>query len=257
MAISFIQLQVFILIFARILGLFMEAPIFSEKMFSRNVKNAFMFFFAFLLWFVVPFSGEQLPPNVPLFIIAFLNEFMVGFIIGFIAKIVFAGVEAAGEIMGAQMGLSVSSMLDPTTGSQTSLPTKLLRWVVIIVFFIVDGHHFMLVALERSFRMLPLMNSWNIQPAAEQIVFLGVNIFAIGVQLAAPIILTIFLIDFAFGLISRVAPQVNVFMLGFQLKPPVGVFIFLLTIPLLVERVIWIVSLIVEKYLNVMFYFKM
>ena len=85
---------------------------------------------------------------------------------------------------------------------------------------------------------------------------LGVHIFAIGIQLAAPVILTIFILDLAFGLISRVAPQVNVFMLGFQLKPPVGTFIFLLTIPLLIERVIWLISKIVEEYAQLLFYLR-
>ena len=68
--------------------------------------------------------------------------------------------------------------------------------------------------------------------------------------------MTIFLIDFAFGLISRVAPQVNVFMLGFQLKPPVGVFILLLMVPLLVESVVSLISMMIQEYTRVLYFLR-
>jgi flagellar biosynthesis protein FliR len=100
------------------------------------------------------------------------------------------------------------------------------------------------------------LNSWDISNGAQPIIDLGVNIFAIGLQLAAPVILTIFLIDFAFGMISRVAPQVNVFMLGFQLKPPVGTLILLLTLPLLTERIVWLINMMTEEYTRVLMYLR-
>ena len=49
----------------------------------------------------------------------------------------------------------------------------------------------------------------------------------IGLKLAAPIILVIFIVDFSFGILNKVAEQVNVFQLGFQVKPSVAIIIFL------------------------------
>ena len=79
------------------------------------------------------------------------------------------------------------------------------------------------------------------------------SIFAIGISLSAPIVLTIFLLDFAFGLVSRVAPQVNVFMLGFQLKPPLGEIVTLLIAPLLVERMVYILSQMVTELTQIFY----
>ena len=39
-----------------------------------------------------------------------------------------------------------------------------------------------------------------------------------GVQLAAPMMVTLFLTDVALGILTRVAPTLNVFVLGFPLK---------------------------------------
>lgn len=256
MLISAVQIQVFMLILARILGLMVEVPIFSDRTISRTFKVIFIFTFAFLIWFVAPFNGKLLPQDPILFQIALLNEFMVGLILATVVRIIFEGVEAAGDLMGAQMGLSVASMLDPATGSQTTVTARIFRWVVIILFLMIDGHHFILTALYRSFDILPMLNTWNLAAGGRELADLGVNIFAIAIQLSAPVLLVIFLLDFCFGLVSRVAPQVNVFQLGFQMKPALGMFIFMLMIPLLLERVLWLLNMMVEKLSIILFYMR-
>ena len=256
MIITMVQVQVLMLIVARILGLMVEVPIFSDRTISKSFKMAFIFTFAFLLWFVVPFNADLLPKQPELYILSLVNEFMIGFMLASVVRIIFEGVEAAGDLMGSQMGLSVASMLDPSTGAQTTVTAKIFRWIIIILFLSIDGHHFILTALYRSFDILPMLNSWNIGAGCMEIANLGANIFAIAIQLSAPILLVIFLLDFCFGLISRVAPQVNVFQLGFQVKPALGMMVLLLMIPLLMERVLWLINMMIEKLSVILFYMR-
>jgi flagellar biosynthesis protein FliR len=256
MVISFVQIQVFMLIAARIIGLFMVAPLFSSKQLASIYKMTFIFMFSFLLWFVVPFTPQKLPSDYILFLIALFNEFFIGILLGSVVSFIFNGIEAAGELMGAQMGLSVSAMLDPTTGSQTTITARLLQMIVLMLFLMVDGHHFLLTALYKSYDALPMLYSWNLTLGAREVADMGAQIFAIGIQLSAPILLTIFLLDFAFGLISRVAPQVNVFQLGFQVKPVLGIFVLMLMIPLLLERIVWILNMMIEKLTVLMMYLR-
>lgn len=251
-----VQIQVFMLILARVLGLMVEVPIFSDRTISKSFKMVFIFTFAFLIWFVAPFNGNLLPRDPLMFQIALVNEFIIGLVLATVVRIIFEGIEAAGDLMGAQMGLSVASMLDPATGAQTTVTAKIFRWTVIMLFFMIDGHHFILTALYRSFDILPMLNSWNIAAGGREIADLGINIFAIAIQLSAPILLVIFLLDFCFGLISRVAPQVNVFQLGFQMKPALGMSVFLLMIPLLLERVLWILNMMIEKLSIILLYMR-
>ena len=254
---SVVQLEIFLLIIARIAGIFVTAPIFSDNTISRTFKTALMFSIAFLLWFVIPFPEQKLPNDMFIFMVAVGQEFLIGYLLGSVTRIIFNGVEAAGDMMGAQMGLSVASMLDPSTGRQTVVTARLLRWVIVIIFLTVDGPHFILTALYKSYDALPLLQSWNFSGASNHIAGMVTDIFAIAVQLAAPILLVIFLLDFAFGLVSRVAPQVNVFQLGFQMKPALGMFVFMLMIPLLMERVVWIISLMVERLTAIFFYMNL
>ena len=53
-----------------------------------------------------------------------------------------------------------------------------------------------------------------------QIAFTG--IFAAAIEVCAPVLLAVLLTDVAFGLVSRVMPQLNVFAVGFPAKVHVG-----------------------------------
>ncbi|GBR76590.1 flagellar biosynthetic protein FliR [Candidatus Termititenax persephonae] len=256
MVVNTLQLSIFLLIIARVAGIFMTVPILSDSTVSRSFKAVFMVTLTFLLWFVVPFPESRIPQDMGMFMLNVGLEFLIGYMLGMVTKIVFCGIEAAGDIMGAQMGLSVASMLDPSTGRQTVVTARILRQVVIMLFLMIDGLHFVLTALYKSYDALPLLQTWNFSAAANQIAGSVGDIFAVAVQLAAPILLVIFLLDFAFGLVSRVAPQINVFQLGFQMKPALGLFIFMLMIPLLLERITWIIGMMVERLMSVFFYMQ-
>ena len=53
-----------------------------------------------------------------------------------------------------------------------------------------------------------------------QVAFSG--IFAAAIQICAPVLLALVLTDAAFGVVSRVVPQLNVFAVGFPAKVTVG-----------------------------------
>ena len=79
-----------------------------------------------------------------------------------------------------------------------------------------------LSALVQSFKILPPgipLSAIQISKGCWYVVSLGSYIFYLGVQLASPVLLIVFLVDFGFGLLNKVAEQVNVFQIGFQIKP--------------------------------------
>ena len=83
----------------------------------------------------------------------------------------------------------------------------------------------------------------------------GIVIFKMGVIVAAPIILVIFIVDFGFGLLNKIAEQVNVFQLSFQVKPTVSMIIILGISPVLADRIMGVfeeVMLLLNNVLIVM-----
>ncbi|MBI5399463.1 flagellar biosynthetic protein FliR [Candidatus Saganbacteria bacterium] len=236
MIISLPQLTVFLLIIARIAGIFLQAPIFTSRSFPVLGKVTLAIWITLLLWFVVPIY-RPLPAALPLLMLALVFEVALGFVIGFMVNFIFLALQAAGEIMDMQMGLSVATALDPIFGSVISIIGRLAFYIALIFFLAVNGHHLILSALHQSFTIIPVGKFANFTSPhlAMQMISLGTALWRSAIQLAGPIILMIFLIDFSFGIISRVAPQVNVFMLGFQVKPMVGLLGFSLCLPFIVK----------------------
>jgi len=238
MIISVAQIEVLVFILARIAGVFIQAPLFSSRSFPATAKIAFAVWLSIILWFVTPVS-PTLPGSLFSFALTATAEVAFGFLIGFICNLIFIAIQSAGEIIDLQMGLSVASALDPVFGSVISIIGRLTFFTALVVFILFNGHHLLLSAFHQSFSVLPagkIANFTSYQLTA-QLMNLGAALWMTAIKLAAPAILLIFLSDFTFGIVSRVAPQVNVFMLGFQVKPMLGLFGILLTLPFLIKYI--------------------
>lgn len=251
MILSTAQLQVLFFIIARIGGVFIQAPVFNSRSFSAPTKVVFCVWLAIVLWFVTPVTSV-LPTSLLGFVLTLAAEVAFGFAIGFIANLLFIAIQGAGEIIDMQMGLSVASALDPIFGAVISIIGRLVFFVSLIVFLEFDGHHMVLSAFHQSFSAIPAgkianFTSYNL---VAQLMGLGGALWLTAIKLAIPAVLLIFLADFTFGIVSRVAPQVNVFMLGFQVKPLLGLFAISLTLPFLVRYVGNLVGTIGEELIK-------
>jgi flagellar biosynthetic protein FliR len=232
------QLLFFFLILARIAGVFIQAPIFSSRSFPVFAKSALAIWLAIVLWFVIPIN-PIFPAGILDFLLSLIFEIAVGFTLGFICNLLFIAVQSAGELMDMQMGLSVASALDPVFGAVISVIGRLTFYLALVIFITADGHHMILSALHQSFSLLPAGKIANFASPAFglQMISFGSMLWMTAIKLAAPIILLVFVADFSFGIVSRVAPQVNVFMLGFQVKPLLGLAGLLLILPFIVKYI--------------------
>lgn len=183
------------------------------------------------LWFVIPVP-DTLPTSSVALAAALGTELMIGFFLGFLGRLVLLAIQSAGEMMDVQMGLSVANVLDPSLGVQISIIGRLLFLAGMFFFLSLNGHHVLLSALYRSFEVIPVSTIPTLH--AQSGAFLGTlgqTLWQVALQLAIPALVMLLMVDFGFGIVSRVAPQVNVFMLGFQIKPTVGIIAVFFMLP--------------------------
>ena len=69
----------------------------------------------------------------------------------------------------------------------------------------------------------------------DYLVLITSNIFLVGMQIAAPVLLATLGQDIILGTISKTAPQVNVFQMSFLFKPVLGALILTWILPMLME----------------------
>lgn len=159
-------------------------------------------------------------------------ELMVGIAMGMLVELFIAGVALGGDVVGMQMGLSAAALMDPASNVQLPVVAQFLRLVAMAVFFGVGGHIYTISALSDSLLFLPPGGVIHLSEGARTLAFLGSTIFVTAVQVVAPVIISLFLVNVSLAVVARAAPQINVFAVSFPLMISVGLLIIALVLSL-------------------------
>lgn len=223
------DLPVFLLLLLRLTGVFLTAPFWSSRMFPATVKGSLCLFLALSLWPTV--DGSFAPREPLLLAVAAARELAWGALAGFSAALCFAAVQLAGYYLDFELGLGIANVVDPTWGAPVPVAGTFLYLLALVVFLTVDGHHLLLAALVRSLRAIPPGASALAPAAAQGLLTQAGRMFVLGAELAAPLVIPMFLANLALGLVSRTVPQLNVFVVGLPLKAWLGVLFLVLALP--------------------------
>jgi flagellar biosynthesis protein FliR len=227
------QLVLFFMIFVRCTTLLSLAPVLGHMSVPVQVKASFGMFMSIVLYPLLAARHPEIDLHLFAMAIMAVQEALTGMVIGFAMSLVFAGVRAGGELIGFDLGLSIATAFDPETGSNNIIGA-FLYLALLLVFILINGHHFVLQAMVLSYDTIPLGGFSVAGPVAEQLIRMSGIMFVVGLKCAAPIIVASFLMNVALAILSRVAPQVNVFMVSFPVKIGVGVLVLMAAAPLLV-----------------------
>jgi len=228
------QLVLFLLIFSRVISLIAVAPILGNQSIPVQLKIALSFFIACVMFPIVSHGAPQVDVRLFAMVLMMVQEVAVGLLIGFAAGLIFAGVRYAGELMSFMMGFSLASVIDPESGEQNGVIGEFMYMMTLLVFLMINGHHFLLEALQMSYVSVPTGGFVMSAMVGSKIISLGGIVFMIAVKLAAPVMVAVFLVNVALAILARVSPQMNVFMLSFPLNIGVGVLVLVTTAPLIV-----------------------
>ena len=217
-------------VFVRISGLLVAAPFFGSRYVPVRVKVLFGFVLALLVAFTLP---TDLPDHAthPVGLVYYLMiEALTGLMLGYAAQFIFYTVQFASEIIGFQMGLSMAQVYNPIDGTQANSIGQLYLMVLLLLFLLLDGHHTLFRALVGSFEVVPLGGAELSFGGPVFLSWTG-RLFRNAMQLAAPFMIAIFLIDIALGIFARVVPQAELFSLSLPIKLMAGIFLLVVIAP--------------------------
>ncbi|MDH5671859.1 MAG: flagellar biosynthetic protein FliR [Myxococcales bacterium] len=164
------------------------------------------------------------PPasHEPLLLVgAGLGEIMVGSVIGLTVRVTLAAVEIAGTVAGFSMGLGFATSVDPTLGEATLPTTRLLGYFGALIFLVFEGHHAVVGAIVTSLQLAPPGAVMEVF-ASEAALGVGSSMLARGLQIAAPVVATMFIVQLGTALVARAAPRVQLFSLTFAVAVTIG-----------------------------------
>jgi flagellar biosynthetic protein FliR len=150
------------------------------------------------------------------------RESMIGLALAFSVRLVLGGVELAGQLAGFQLGFSYASLIDPQSGARNSVMSATYGLMALFVFLAIDAHHEMLRALAASYDAMPV-GAWHFEGNITLLIahMLGM-VFTVGLQLAAPVVLVLMIVELALGLMARTMPSLNLMVTGAPVRLIVG-----------------------------------
>ena len=175
------------------------------------------------------FSSLTLLGLVPLT----FKEVLIGLFLGFNAKFMFESFQFAGRLISTQMGLGMANLVDPDNGQPVTPFGNIYSFMAIVFFLSLNGHHFMISALYKSFELAPVYSVDLLHPMAKiKMMTMFNGIFAIGIKLAAPVMATLFLIEVCMAIMARVVPKMNIFFIGMPIRLAVGTLVVIASFPM-------------------------
>jgi flagellar biosynthetic protein FliR len=226
---------VFLLVLVRVAGVLMLAPVFGSQTVPAPVKIFLSLVLAMLFYPLVKAQGGAVPEGTGALAVAVAGELAVGLLIGFAAALLFAGVQFGGHLIDQELGLLQANLLDPVLNEQISILGQFKVLLATLVWLLINGHHLLIASISDSFRAVPLMGLRFTEGAAMHLSdTLMRDFFRMGVGIAAPALVTLFLITIAMAFMARTAPEMNVFGLSFTLRLAVGIGVITLGVGLFV-----------------------
>jgi type III secretion protein T len=210
-------------------------PMFAPKLVPQTARAALVLGVVSVAMFGA--SGQALGalPGGAGLALLFLKEVGIGLCLGLAFGLVFWIGRTVGELIDHQTGLTFAQNLDPVHGQQVSVTGSLLEQIVIAYFVAAGGLLVFADTLLLSYELWPVQRALpELARATMPLAVLETSrLFSLALLLAGPVLLIALLVDVAFGLLGRAAPQLNIFYLSLPIKGVVALVVLLLALPFL------------------------
>ncbi len=237
-------ISLFFCCFTRLGAAIMTMPVFGTKMLPNRVR---LILVLALTAICIPSCDRQ--PQIEILtlntLIIIIQQFIIGIAIGMVLQLVFQVFVLLGEIIAMQSSLSFAILNDPNTNSTVPIVGQLYIILVSYLFLAFDGHLYFFKLLFGSFQVVPI-NAQGLDFASYyQIVHLTSWMFANAIKIAMPAITALLMVNIAFGVMTKAAPQLNIFGIGFPITMVIGICI------------IWLCISTIDSHFNRMFEYGM
>lgn len=219
----------------RVTGLFVAMPVIT----TRGVPMQLRLILAVVITLLVATTIPPVPSVDPLTgagILIIVQQFIIGAAMGFALRIVFAALISAGHVTALGMGLGFASMVDPSNGVQVPVVSMFYSIMGTLLFLALDGHLVTIQVLAESFHIFPIGQGGLAMEGVWDLILWAGWIFAGAVLISLPAVTAILIVNIAFGVMTRAAPQLNIFAVGFPLIMVLGFLMMFLTLPSVLPR---------------------
>lgn len=246
------QIIAFALVFLRVIALVIAWPIFGTQTVPVSVKVLLAVVLSMVLFPTIKFANVDLIKIGDEVVFLAAREIFVGLALGFLMRMFFFAVSIAGEIISLSVGLGSAQIFNPAMGASGNVMEQFEVMLASLFFLALNGHHIFIGGLAESFTLVPV-SAMAIKTAG----FGGIatfvqDVFWMGIKISAPIMIAIFLANFAMGILGRAVPQINVLVTSMPVTLLLGLAVLFVTTPLFVGEMSVLMDLMANRLFQFM-----
>ncbi|MCP4596512.1 flagellar biosynthetic protein FliR [Neptuniibacter sp.] len=208
----------------RIASFFMAVPLLGSNLINARVR--------LMLALAVTAVIAPLLPPMPDFDGLNFNSYLIigqqiiiGAMLGFLFQVFYQIFVLGGQMIAMQMGLGFASMTDPANGISVVMLGQFYLTLIMMIFVSLNGHLVMIEVVVRSFDVVPVALDVLDRNSYWKVVMAGTWMFSAAFLMAVPAVTALLVVNMAFGIMSRAAPQLNILAVGFPFTMVLGLFI--------------------------------
>ncbi len=214
--------------FFRIAGFFMVMPLFGTRLVTQKIR--------LLLSITVTVVVTPLLPPMPILdglsmatMLVTAQQLFIGIAFGLVLEVLMQIFIMSGQMVAMQTGLGMAQMVDPSNGVTVAVVAQWFLIFVNLLFVSLNGHLVAIEILVDSFFAIPVASSGISSDTLWVVANLGQWMFSAAIVLALPAITAMLMVNFAFGTMARLAPQLNIFAVGFPVTMMLGLIVIWIT----------------------------
>jgi flagellar biosynthesis protein FliR len=230
------QLAGFFLALARVSPLFALAPVFSARAFPAQVRVVAAFAIAVALT-PIAVRSHDVPTDALELAGILLKEVLVGTAFAFSLSALVAALQVGAGVIDTAIGFSFAQIVDPFSSVQGAVLGQVYGLFAAIVIVITGGDQIMIMGLAHTYDIVPLTSLPPITSFGQLAVDVFGRVFVVGLEIVAPVLIAVVVVDAALGVVARAAPQMNVFVVGLPAKILTALAVIAATLPFVANLV--------------------
>ena len=232
------EMFTFFAVLVRFSVLFSVLPIIGDRFVPMPAKILFSLAVTIALYPALVNRGQIHPMDAAVWssttggiISTIAIEAMFGLALGYTARLLFDALHIGANLGGNFMGFAMASTFDPHQESQTHVIAEIQLTIATLAFLALDGHHLMLRASLDSYRIVGIGQAGITAMFSQKLLGFTGQVIRFGVQLAAPVAVSLFAVNVAFGVFSKAMPQLNILVLSMAVSAFVGLLVLFFSVP--------------------------
>ncbi|HTI66172.1 MAG TPA: flagellar biosynthetic protein FliR [Caulobacteraceae bacterium] len=218
------------LVFCRVGSLIMLLPGIGEASVPPRIRLSLALVLTLAFYPILRAGIPAVPGTVGGVGAQILIELAIGLAIGSLLRLFLGALVVAGETVSLQTTLSFAQTANPLGGQPTTTVATFLTLLGLTLVFATDLHQMFIAAIINSYGMFPAGRGFSVGDFGQLSIQTMSQTFALGIQLAAPVIVFSLVFNIAVGFIGRAMPQFQIFFVATPLSVLLGLSILALTL---------------------------